>query len=138
MSWTISPAPKVPFPTSPRTGVAVFVLMTVSLSVPGVQEFAFRTRKATCVRKLRAVIHQFVSWKTSGSEAAPTNSRSQYGKLVRLGFRAGDSEMTVSDPSSLHSLVGDMEETGTLVQVGREGTQNILTAGHALGIPGVI
>ena len=41
---------------------------------------------------------------------------------MRLGFREGDSKMTVSDPSNFHSLVRDIEEIGTLVLGRQRGT----------------
>lgn len=77
MSWNISLTPKGPFPRSPRTGVAVSVLVTVFLSVPGGQEFAFTAGLAFCFADLCAVVHQFLSWKTSGNEGTPGNPISQ-------------------------------------------------------------
>lgn len=75
MSWNISLTPKGPFPRSPRTGVAVSVLVTVFLSVEGGQEFAFATGLACCFADLRAVVHQFLSWKTSRNEGTPANPK---------------------------------------------------------------
>lgn len=52
--------------------------------------------------------------------------------LIRLGFKAGDSKMTILDPASLHSLVGAMEELGTVV-LDREETQNISDSRAGMG-----
>lgn len=66
-------------------------------------------------------------------------SQDIYQKLIRLGFRAGDSKMTVSDPSRLHSLVGDMGEIGALLPGRQRGDPGHSGCRAGMGkIPGVI
>lgn len=77
----LSVPPKASPPSSPpiraHTVVTVSMLVAAWLSVPGVQKFISTTRSTFSASSLRAVLHQFLSWKTSGTDGSSGDSMSQ-------------------------------------------------------------
>lgn len=121
MSWNISLVFKCFFFSSLRIGVVVFVLVIAVFFVLGVQEFVCIVGRVFCFGDFCVVIYQFFFWKILGNEVGLVkfNELDIYRKVIRLGFRARDLKLIVSDFFSFYSLVGDMEEIGILV-LGRQ------------------